>query len=110
MLDRMTWFLAVASLTQSEVVGLRRPAMASRGILPRMKRIAVVCVHHVTCRASARAVVTRVIVSSKERKHRIEQPRLLEPEKHRVGSQKRSKSSRAEEVLRRFARRFFGKR
>ena len=62
MLDGMARFLVVAGFSQSKVVGLSCAIVAGRGVLPRVKRITIVRVDHVARGASARPIITGLIV------------------------------------------------
>src|SRR6185369_1797375 len=97
----------VSCFFQRNVVGLSRAVMSKLSVRPRVKLIAVVGVNNVTRGASARPIVSRLIVRAKQGKHRIEQTCLLQAQEHRIGSKQSSKPARAEKVLSRLARRFF---
>ena len=53
----------------------------------RMHRRTIVGVNHVARRAAAVAIIARMIVGAGQRQNRIEQARLLQTQKHRIGSQ-----------------------
>src|SRR5579862_5793028 len=65
-----------------------------------MFRRAIVCIHDVAGRAAAAAIVTRLVVGTRQREQRIEQAGLLEAEKNGVGAKKSAETAFAELVVR----------
>src|SRR5260370_42636407 len=65
-----------------------------------MRRVAVVRVNHMASRASARTVVAGMIVRSRQGKHRVKQPRLLQSQKYRIGAKLSPKPAVAQLVIR----------
>ena len=63
--------------------------VAELRVLRGMFRRAIVGVDHVARRASAGAIIAGLVVRAREREQRIEQPRFLQAEKHRIGAQLR---------------------
>src|SRR5882762_10342871 len=57
---------------------------------------AVVCVHHVTGTAAARAVIAGLVIRAGKRQQRVEQPSFLQAEEHRISSQLGPKSPLAQ--------------
>ncbi len=92
MFDRVPRFVfgdrRVGSLSHAEVSECREPA----GML----RIAVISVNDVTAGAAGHAVIARIIVGPRHGEQRIEQARLLQPLKYRVGSQTSAQTAVAE--------------
>ncbi len=75
------------------------PAISKRSILRGMFDGTVVCIHDVARRASAGAIVARLIVRARQGKQRIEQASFLQPEKYRIGAEECAESARAELVV-----------
>src|SRR5260221_1385199 len=74
-------------------------AVAKRRVLRGMLYRTIVCVNHMACRASARAIVAGLIVRSRHRKQRVEQTRLLQAKEHGIGAKLGAESARAELVV-----------
>ncbi len=65
-------------------------AIAKRRVLRGMLSRTVIRIDDVACRASAGAIVARLIVCARQRKQRIEQARFLQAEKNRIGAKLRA--------------------
>ena len=91
---------------------IRRSAESAVTVLRiagRVHRIAIVCINHMARRTAARPVISRMIVCSRQGKHRIKQPRLLQSQKNRIGPQFRAKSAVTQLVVW-LSRLFFSRR
>ena len=82
MLDRMTRF----AFRNVRICCLRAALVSRLLIESRMRRIAIVRIDYVTGRATGRAIVARMIVGAEKVQRRIEQTRLLQTEKNRIGA------------------------
>ena len=58
-----------------------------------VRRRTIVRVNDVTGRATARAIIARMIVRSEKSEQRIVQPRFLQTEKHRIGAIQRAEAA-----------------
>src|SRR6266498_5395992 len=92
----------------SRVAARAFAGVAACGIRTGLERVAIVRIDDVTGGTATRTIISRLVVGAHEGEHWIEQASLLQTNVDRVGSQVRPKPSRAEEILRRFAGRFFG--
>ena len=72
--------------------------LAERRERPAMRGVRVVGVDHVASRAAGRTVVAGVVVGAEEIQRRIEQPRLLQVEPHRIGAVQGPEPALAEPV------------
>ena len=77
-------------------VVLRAAVVASRGVLLRVDARAIVGVDDVAGGAAAGAVVARLIVGAEQVERRIQQPRLLQADEHRIGAVERAEAAIAE--------------
>ncbi len=92
--------MARLSLVDGWIAAGAAARVAEGSVRRGMQRITIVCVNHMTRRAPAGAIVAGMIVGSRQRHHRIDQPRFLQTEKNRVGAQFRAKSAVAQFVVR----------
>ena len=65
-------------------VVLRITLVPERRVNPRVNRVAIVGIHHVARGATARAVITRLIIGAQERQVRIVQARLVHVQQRQV--------------------------
>src|SRR5713226_3156172 len=76
------------------------PEMAEVRVGAGMLRRAVVGINHVARRAAATAIITRLVICSRQRKKRIEKARLLQTEKHGIGAEQSAEAALAQLVVR----------
>src|SRR5882724_2002150 len=73
--------------------------MAKRRVTPGMRRVEIIRVYHMAGRAAARAIVPGMIVRAGQRENRIQQARLLQSKKYRIGAQLRPEPALAQLVV-----------
>src|ERR1044072_8169171 len=71
-----------------------------------MRRIAIVCINHVTRGTTRRTIIAWMIIRAEKVECRIEQTRFLYPEENRIGALCGAETARAESFVR-LARIFF---
>src|SRR5262245_53871312 len=52
--------------------------VAEGSVRPGLERIAIICVDYMASRTATRAIISRLVIGSHEREHRIQKPRLLQ--------------------------------
>src|SRR6185369_15806042 len=94
-LDRMArlvfWNVLVGCLRAPEIAGL----VVERGV----RGVAVVRVDHVTSGATGRAIIAWMIVGAQVVERRIQQPRLLQSKKNRIGTLRGTQPTRAQSLI-----------
>ena len=97
--ERVPNRMAGFALCNRGIGGRALAEMAKRRIRTGMLGRAIVGVDYVARRATAAAIIARLIVRARKREHRVEQARLLQAKEHRIGAQQGAESAFPELVV-----------